>query len=273
VDVKDRIRKARISLKLSQEALAKETGSQRTTVAGYESGVSLPRPEFLKELSIKYKINPNWILTGQGNMLNDTSASSKSRFEQEFEEAVAANPRFVVLEERLARLEKRLEDRNTITGNFTAEPEPEYDAQGWIEVPYVDNIAAGLPKSQSEDQTQTVSVPVRFIKSGHRYYAASIRGGSMVEVGIRDGDMVLIRYVNVPRDGAIQVVRYDGKSTIKRLREIEGKGWELHYEDGSGMVIPADSVDYQVQGEFVAILPENTVQAPSKKPSGRTRAL
>ena len=72
MEVKERLREARNFLKLSQEALAMETGSQRTTVAGYESGISLPRAEFLKELSIKYKINPNWILTGQGDMLTES---------------------------------------------------------------------------------------------------------------------------------------------------------------------------------------------------------
>jgi len=69
VDAKERLREARNFLKLSQEALALETGSQRTTIAGYESGVSLPRSEFLRELCIKYGISPNWILTGQGDML------------------------------------------------------------------------------------------------------------------------------------------------------------------------------------------------------------
>ena len=72
MEVKERLREARNFLKLSQEALAMETGSQRTTVAGYESGISLPRAEFLKELSIKYGISPNWILTGQGDMLTES---------------------------------------------------------------------------------------------------------------------------------------------------------------------------------------------------------
>jgi hypothetical protein len=55
------------------------------------------------------------------------------------------------------------------------------------------------------------------------------------------------------------VVRYKGRSTLKCLREVEGKGWELHYEDGTGTVIPVDSGQYEVQGDFVAVLPENRV--------------
>jgi transcriptional regulator with XRE-family HTH domain len=68
MEIKERLRKARVSLELSQEALAKETGQQRSTVAGYENGISLPKAEFLRELSIKYGISSNWILTGQGKM-------------------------------------------------------------------------------------------------------------------------------------------------------------------------------------------------------------
>jgi phage repressor protein C with HTH and peptisase S24 domain len=75
VSVKERLREARIFLKLSQEALAIEAGSQRTTVAGYENGISLPKSEFLRELSVKFGINPNWILTGQGEMFIKTAGS------------------------------------------------------------------------------------------------------------------------------------------------------------------------------------------------------
>jgi hypothetical protein len=77
--------------------------------------------------------------------------------------------------------------------------------------------------------------------------------------------LVLIRHAGAPADGAIQVVRYRGKSTLKRLREVEGKGWEMHYEDGSGKVLLPDSGDYEVQGEFVAVLPGIDVPGGGKK--------
>jgi SOS-response transcriptional repressor LexA len=80
----------------------------------------------------------------------------------------------------------------------------------------------------------------------------------MTEAGIRDGDTVLVRHADMPKNGAVQVVRYKGKSTLKRLREVEG-GWELHYEDGTGTVVPVDSGQYEVQGDFVAVLPDTAV--------------
>jgi SOS-response transcriptional repressor LexA len=259
--IKERLREARVFLKLSQESLALETGSQRTTVAGYENGISLPRSEFLKELSIKYGINPNWILTGQGSMLNEVI--EKSRLEQGLEEVISAqvDPKFTAIEARLTALEQRLGrsvEENALSGDFTGDPESDYEAEDRVDVPYVRDIAAGPPVRQAEDPRQSVAAPARLVKKG-RYYAASIRGSSMAEAGIRDGDTVLVRYADAPKDGAIQVVRYKGKSTLKRLREVEGKGWELHYEDGTGQVIPVDSGQYEVQGDFVAVLPESAV--------------
>jgi SOS-response transcriptional repressor LexA len=266
--IKERLREVRGFLKLSQEALAVEMGAQRTTVAGYESGISLPRAEFLRELSVKYKINSNWILTGQGSMLNE--ASEKSRLEQDLEAVISAQvaPQFAGIEARLTALERRLgeeepagnpypEEAPAEGGGFTAEPEPEYGTEERDWVPYVRDIAAGPPIRQADDQGQRVAVPVRLLKKGGRYYAASVRGTSMTEAGIRDGDTVLIRCAAAPREGAIQVVRHRGRRTLKRLREVAGKGWELHYEDGTGRVIPVDSGQYEVQGEFTAVLPEN----------------
>jgi len=138
---------------------------------------------------------------------------------------------------------------------YVAEPpSPAYIEEKEKRIPYVWDIAAGPPMTQSDDPGETAPVPSRLLRKGEHYYVASVRGDSMTEVGIRDGDMLLIRCADVPKDGAIQVVRYKDKSTLKRLRKTE-KGWELHYEDGSGRVITGDSADYEVQGEFIAVLP------------------
>jgi repressor LexA len=217
-------------------------------------------------------------------------------FDEHIIEVIKRNGLISNMEERLAQLEGRLDRKDPSNGNpadehppkyldyaaepvslYTAEPEPEYgaeaeydteaerEAEKQVQITYVEDIAAGPPIAQSEDQTGLVSVPARLVKKGFRYYAASVRGGSMIEAGIRDGDMVLIRHTDTPADRAIQVVRYHGKSTLKRLREVEGKGWELHYEDGSGRVVLLDSGGYEVQGEFVAILPKIVVPEAPKK--------
>jgi repressor LexA len=123
----------------------------------------------------------------------------------------------------------------------------------------VDNVAAGPPIPQSEDLSNYIEVPRRLIKTNpDDYYAAHIKGESMFAAGIPDGCWVLICKSDVPRNGAIQVVRCGGRSTLKRLREHEDRRWTLHFEDNTNRSIEiGPDEDYRIQGDFVAVLPED----------------
>jgi SOS-response transcriptional repressor LexA len=277
----DRFKAVRQMLGLNQAQMAKELSINPSLISDIERGDKEPSKKVITSLITRYKINANWLLAEEGDIHIKQANGEKSQFERELEQIIEINvkrqtgDKFSEIDTRLSELEEQLK-RERLSPHqdgplYTAEPEPEYDteaeheAEKQVQITYVEDIAAGPPIAQSEDQTGLVSVPARLVKKGSRYYAASIRGGSMSEAGIRDGDMVLIRHTGTPADRAIQVVRYHGKSTLKRLREVEGKGWELHYEDGSGRVVLLDSGDYEVQGEFVAILPKIVVPAPPKK--------
>jgi SOS-response transcriptional repressor LexA len=262
----DRFKLLRAKLGLNQSELAREIGANPSIISDIERGDKEPSKKIISSLILKYRINSNWLLTEHGDFFIQDRLTGKSPLEQDLDKIIAAHPKFAAIEERLARLEGRLEKKDPSGGDFTGEAEPEYEAEEETAVvPYVEDIAAGPPIAQSEDQSGRISVPARYIRKGFRYYAAAIRGTSMSETGIRDGDLVLIRHTDVPADGAIQVVRYRGKSTLKRLREIEGGGWEMHYEDGSGKVVRLDSGDYEVQGEFVAVLPGAGAPGSPKK--------
>jgi SOS-response transcriptional repressor LexA len=136
------------------------------------------------------------------------------------------------------------------------DPEPEYEIYETIR--YMDNVAAGRPIYASEDQS-TISVPKRYIKTkSEDYYAVQIKGTSMVAAGIPDAVRVLIRISDTPRDGAIQVVEYQGEVTLKQIREIPGGGWKICFDDYSGRYIeigPGD--EFHIQGDFVMVLPED----------------
>jgi SOS-response transcriptional repressor LexA len=200
-------------------------------------------------------ISSDWFLTGKGEML----LSEKTKNPPLLEELEAIIDKRV--DARLEEIEQRLKGSYHFvekTDMFVSEPEPEY-GDGHIKAPFMDDIAAGPPIQQSEDLSRYINVPKRFIKTKPEdYYAAHIRGESMTAAGIPDGCRVLIRRSDVPRDGAIQVVRCGGKSTLKRMREGEDHTWTLRYEDNSERFIPfGKDEDYQVQGDFVAVLPED----------------
>jgi SOS-response transcriptional repressor LexA len=81
----------------------------------------------------------------------------------------------------------------------------------------------------------------------------------MIAAGIPDGVLVLIRISDTPRDGGIQVVEHQGEATLKRMREIPGKGWKICFDDWSGRFIEVGPEDeYYIQGDFIAVLPDKT---------------
>jgi SOS-response transcriptional repressor LexA len=263
----DRFKETREKLGLNQSELARSIGANPSIMSDIERGDKEPSKKIISALIVKYRINSNWLLTGEGDMYIKDELPQRSRLEQELDETIAAHPKFSEIESRLAALEALLKQESPADSSasggeaplFTLDPAPEYgEEEEYEEIPYVYDIAAGPPIAMGGEPGQTVAVPKRMLREGGRHYAADVRGGSMIEAGIRDGDRVLVRCADVPANGAIMVVSYRGKSTLKRLRETE-KGWELHFEDGSGQVITVTSNRYQVQGEFKSILAGNAV--------------
>jgi len=221
-------------------------------------------------------INPRWLYNESLDIFEDDNAQQqkdpevkeKLQFLDSFNDHIINTIKkngLDKIEERLTAIEARFEKEKTyqvITSDkdeplYTAEPTHSYgEEEEYDNIFFVHNIAAGPPTLINDDRNETVKVPSRLLRGGEKYYAAKIQGSSMTGAGILDGDMVLIRHTDVPKDGAIQVVRYQDKVTLKRLREVEGKGWELRYMDGSGKKITCDSDEYETLGEFEAILPE-----------------
>ena len=95
-----------------------------------------------------------------------------------------------------------------------APPAPANDV---IEIPLHGRIAAGVPIEAMEGQ-QMLPVPAALLGSGE-HYALEVRGDSMVEAGILDGDYALVRRTDAARDGEIVVALIDeNEATLKYFR-------------------------------------------------------
>lgn len=270
IQIGERLKKIRILLGFSKATtFSAKLGLENQTYGRYENG-ERSLPDETKILLHGMGVNISWLVTGQGEPLLDKQ-DKKIPLIEELQGLIeeTAHPKFSEMETRLSAIENLLKkakpapEASAASSDgalYTAEPEPAYEygeEEEYERVSYFHDIAAGPPIAIDEDPSQTVEVPARLLKPGGRYYAASVRGTSMTGAGILDGDMALIRWADVPKDGAIQVVRYKDRVTLKRMREVAGKGWELRYMDGSGQVVLCDSAEYDVLGEFVAILPES----------------
>lgn len=85
-------------------------------------------------------------------------------------------------------------------------------------IPLYGKIAAGTPIEAIADETQTINVPFEMVALG-QFYALTVEGDSMVEAGILDGDVAIIRKQNQADDGKIVVALVDNQeATLKILK-------------------------------------------------------
>lgn len=122
-----------------------------------------------------------------------------------------------------------------------------------VEVPFVGKIAAGNPIMALEDNSQMFTVPSGMIGRGD-HFALEVEGESMIEAGILDGDVVIIRKANTARNGQIVVALVDREeATLKTLNKT-GSTVELIAEnkDFPTRSFGPDRVD--VQGVLVGLV-------------------
>ena len=96
------------------------------------------------------------------------------------------------------------------------------DAGSSVLVPVMGRIAAGVPISAIQSHSHTIPVPPDMLATGE-HYALEVRGDSMIDAGILDGDTVLIKKQQNADSGDIVVALVDDEeATLKRLRRKGG---------------------------------------------------
>ncbi|WP_424631204.1 transcriptional repressor LexA [Bradyrhizobium sp. SYSU BS000235] len=117
-----------------------------------------------------------------------------------------------------------------------------------VAVPVMGRIAAGTPIEALQTRSHTISVPPDMLGSGE-HYALEVRGDSMVEAGILDGDTVLIQRNESADTGDIVVALIDEEeATLKRFRRR-----------GASIALEPANAAYEVR-----ILPPNRVRIQGK---------
>lgn len=91
------------------------------------------------------------------------------------------------------------------------------------ELPVMGRIAAGVPIEAISEVSHHVAVPGQMLDRGGEHYALEVKGDSMIDAGINDGDVVVIREQASADNGDIVVALVDGhEATLKRYRRTKG---------------------------------------------------
>lgn len=124
-----------------------------------------------------------------------------------------------------------------------------------LNVPIVGRAAAGLPIWAEENIDDYVTVPRKIIKSEGRYFAVRVQGDSMINAGIFDGDLAIVRSEDRANNGDIVVALLEDEVTVKRLvsqgQQKYLKAENPDYPD----IIPQQ--DWRIQGKVVGLIRDN----------------
>ena len=91
------------------------------------------------------------------------------------------------------------------------------------EIPMLGLVEAGFPTMNDEEMTDTVSIDDYLIDHKDSSYLLEVKGDSMINEGIKEGDLVLVERKGEAKDGDIVIAEIDGGWTMKYLRKQNGK--------------------------------------------------
>ncbi len=93
-----------------------------------------------------------------------------------------------------------------------------------LEIPMVGSIAAGEPIEAIEIPSETITVPRSDIKLPFQHYALRVKGDSMIEDGIFNNDIIVIRSQKTADDGqTVVAIIDDNQATLKKIFKEKGK--------------------------------------------------
>ncbi len=129
----------------------------------------------------------------------------------------------------LTRLEKKgliqkaaLKPRTLrIVGAETEEDRGFYTSKEMVDVPIVGKVTAGLPILAVENVEDTFPLPVDFVGNSESFML-KVRGDSMIDAGILDGDLVLVKKQNTANNGDIVVALIEDEATVKKFYKEKG---------------------------------------------------
>lgn len=117
----------------------------------------------------------------------------------------------------LEKLEKRGFIKRDATKSRTIEVIEKCHKKEMIEVPIIGTITAGMPIMAVENIEDYFPLPMNYIKNKKDIFMLKVKGESMVDGGILDGDLSLIEKVDSAENGDIVVALIENEATLKRF--------------------------------------------------------
>ena len=128
------------------------------------------------------------------------------------------------------------------------------DESVFLKIPVIGRVAAGLPITAIENMEGSLIVDPAFLKKAEDAFALRIRGDSMINAGINDGDLVIVSPNEQSRNGDIVVAMLNDEATVKRF-ELKDKKIKLIAENNAYLPIEIKSEDdFKIVGKVKGVV-------------------
>lgn len=156
--------------------------------------------------------------------------------------------------EHLSNLERKGYIRRSYNESRSIEILPSDVYPRAVELPLLGQVAAGAP-IEAVESGETVSVPEAFVRRGNGHYVLRVRGNSMIDEQIRDGDFVVVHERQTADNGEMVIALLNGSgATVKKLfRERDGR---IRLQPANETMAPlyVHERDVAIQGIVVGVL-------------------
>lgn len=114
------------------------------------------------------------------------------------------------------KLINKLVDLGVIQKDAKGKITPNFESD---EVPFLGYVEAGLPSLAEEDLLDTIDIDSYLIPHKENSYILEVKGDSMIDEGIKEGDYVIVEKKSDAKDGEIVIAEVDGGFTMKYLKK------------------------------------------------------
>lgn len=124
-----------------------------------------------------------------------------------------------------------------------------YTGKEMVDVPVIGKITAGEPILAVENITDTFPIPLDFVGNSESFML-TVRGESMIEAGILDGDYILVKKQNTAENGEIVVALIEEEATVKTFYKEKG---HIRLQPENSSLEPIIVPDCEILGKVAGV--------------------
>lgn len=124
--------------------------------------------------------------------------------------------------------------------------------KGFFKAPILGNIQAGVPHLAEEQIEEWINLPTTLVRGRRDVFLLRVRGDSMINAGIHEGDLVIVRPMRDAKNNDIVVALLHDEATVKRFIQIKNRAYLKAENPKYKNIYPKE--EWMIQGKVVGVI-------------------